>query len=189
MINLSEDLLIGSGQERDCYLHPSNLSRCIKISVRPPKKIRRAQQPRDKYYYQYLLKRDISWLHLAKFYGSIETNLGEGLVFEVPRDSNGSISNSLQHYIEKSLISQEELELHLTKLREYIYKEAILVCDLAPENILLNIKEEKKLIIIDGIGRRNFLKTSAHIKTLARTRLDNHWKRLLFRISELNVKA
>ena len=94
MLTLESSALIGRGLRRECYFHPEDENKCIKVVVSGDHKETRREQS----YYRLLEKRNISWRMLARFYGNVDTNLGEGAVFDLIRDYNGEISKTLGHY-------------------------------------------------------------------------------------------
>ena len=61
-------------------------NRCVKIVVTGNHK----ETLREQSYYRLLSKRNISWSMLVQFYGNVETNRGEGAVFELVRDSTAT---------------------------------------------------------------------------------------------------
>ena len=91
MLKLEPSALFGRGLRRECYFHPEDETKCIKIVVDGDHK----ETVREQSYYRLLEKRNISWRMLARFYGNVETNRGEGAVFELIRDYNGEVSKTL----------------------------------------------------------------------------------------------
>ena len=62
---------------------------------------------------------------LARFYGNIETNRGEGAVFELIRDHNGEVSKTLEHYFSannKTDLNYQDLSQALPLLKQYLLK-------------------------------------------------------------------
>jgi len=93
---LPADLLLAIGNNRRCYYHPDDRNLCVKV-VHPD--IGEKVNNREKKYYQLLQKRDISWDRLARYQGAVATDQGEGLVFDVVRDYDGSIAKTVDHYL------------------------------------------------------------------------------------------
>ena len=94
MLKLESSALLGRGLRRECYFHPEDENKCIKVVVAGDHK----ETVREQSYYRLLERRNIAWRMLARFYGNVETNLGEGAVFELIRDYNGEVSKTLVHY-------------------------------------------------------------------------------------------
>jgi hypothetical protein len=90
--------------------------------------------------------------HVPKFYGECDTNLGLGLMYEIIKDSDGSISKTLGEYIKNEGIS-EELIIAVEKLKKYCYKNEILINDLSLSCICVKRGPKGiKLYICDGFG-------------------------------------
>ena len=70
MLTLKSSSLIGKGLRRECYFHPEDETKCIKVIVAGDHK----ETLREQSYYRLLEKRHISWEMLARFYGNVETN-------------------------------------------------------------------------------------------------------------------
>jgi len=177
MINLNLQELIACGDNRKCYLHANNKNLCIKVLHNDkPIKI----QLREKQYYNSLIKRKVSWDRLSKMTQVIKTNQGIGLIFEVVRDFDGQISQSLDYYLQlndpqlNKVIIQE-----IEKLKDYLYREAIVFRDLITLNILLQKINANtyKAIIIDGIGHNDFIPICNYSKTFSRRKIIRIWNR------------
>lgn len=72
MITLSPETMIGKGLHRECFIHPNDKSKCIKVVFYGNQQETRREQS----YYKFLEKRRTPWDMLPKFHGNIETNLG-----------------------------------------------------------------------------------------------------------------
>ena len=80
--------MIGKGLHRECFIHPEDINKCIKVVVNGNQQ----ETEREQSYYKFLQKKKIAWDMLPKFYGNIETNMGLGAVFDLIRDHNGQVS-------------------------------------------------------------------------------------------------
>ena len=78
LLNLTE--LIGSGNERDCFIHPDNPKYCVKVTK--PGVVGRRQNEIDMAYFEVLKRRNISSPHIPACHGWVETNRGKGIVVE-----------------------------------------------------------------------------------------------------------
>ncbi|MFA5502104.1 MAG: YrbL family protein [Sulfurovaceae bacterium] len=153
-LTLSEDLLLGEGMGRKCYIYPGDNDLCIKI---PLKRAKRSAQ-REINYLRRLHKRGKSFDMIADYKGDIVTNIGRGNLYELVRDYDGNISKNLEYYfsLNDKTITSKMTEL-IENLREYLIKEYILFSDLDMDNILVKKENEfdYKLVVIDGIGDNN----------------------------------
>jgi len=173
MIELSDKYLIDVGTNRACYEHPNDQNKCIKIVISGNNK----ESKQEIKYYKYLIKKNIAWKHIARYYGLIETNLGIGEVVELIRDFDGNISKPLSYYIIKnSLIESNILESLLVNLKNYLFQEKIIVKDLNVVNIVYKkvTHDDSILVIIDGLNNSFSIKNNINyfkVKTI-----KNIWK-------------
>ncbi len=173
-IALDDNLFLGEGTSRKCYMHPSDKSLCIKIPTQ--KGVRSAK--REVNYLKRLHRRGVSLQMISDYKGEINTNLGRGYLFELIRDSDAQISKSLEYYLS---INDEVIKAQIVKniedLREYLLKEYILFSDLDVDNIL--VKREKngtlKFVIIDGVGDNNQIPFLEFLKPLGLKRSARKW--------------
>ncbi|MCT7512591.1 PhoP regulatory network YrbL family protein [Aliarcobacter cryaerophilus] len=178
-IVLTKELFFASGGERDCYVHPDNNKKLIKIEQNNKT---RNQNELEFLYYNYLEKNKISQEHIAKCYGYVDTNLGKGLVFEKIVNYNGTEALSFSDVISKNLLSDsKELEL-IEELKNYIFSNNILFVDVGFFNILCQEveKDKFKLIIIDGLGgRRVGFKFNLYLKSslFTKYKIKKQWKK------------
>jgi len=151
-VALNKEVLIGKGTRRSCYQHPDDDSLCIKISTGTPNSIK--QQDRECHYYCTMEKRGVDFSHLARYEGSIETNLGTGHLYECIKDHDGSYSKSLNHYLRNNKAPQAELMQQFASLEGYLLDQGIIFYDLNGGNIICqkDAQAELRLVMIDGIG-------------------------------------
>jgi hypothetical protein len=178
MLTLESSSLIGRGLRRECYFHPVDENKCVKIVVAGDHK----ETVREQSYYRLLEKRAISWRMLARFHGNIETNRGKGAVFELIRDYNGTVSKTLEQYLsvinEKNL-NYRELSRALPLLKQYLLKWKIVTMSLKPQNIVYKkINEfERVLVVIDNIGNSDFIPICNYVDRMAIRKIRRKWQR------------
>jgi len=178
MIELDKNLLIGKGWHRECYQHPENPNLCIKVVVNGSPK----ESLRELAYYKQLTKRNISWSLLPRYLGNVKTVLGEGAVFEIIRDHDDEISQSLTAFLEDpQLLSEnhEAVSAALIRLREYMLSQRIISMTIKPKNILLQRvgEQEFNAYVIDNIGNAEFFPVSSYIPICAKKKILRRWKR------------
>jgi hypothetical protein len=152
-IVLNDKYLISVGTNRACYTHPNDKLKCIKVNISDNLK----ETEREIRYYRYLQKKDVSWDMLAKFHGTIQTNIGEGEVVELVRDFDGNVSKQLGYSL-KNNKNKEYIISQIEILRKYLIDERIVVKDLNTANIVYQQYTEKtgRLVIIDGLNNKVF---------------------------------
>lgn len=177
-IIIDPSLFVGRGAQRECYIHPHNPGLCLKITVRTRSKWRE-QNPREYRYYRSLEARGIDWSRIARCYGWAATDKGDALVFQLVATDNGEVCKDLQFYLDRGLLDVEEILHELNMLKEWLLGNAVIICDLKPANIVYHPERPRgqRLIFIDGVNNRNFLKLANVIKPLARSKMKRVWKR------------
>jgi len=171
-LHLDESLLIGAGSHRKCYQHPSNPALCIKITINSSC-TRRHQNPREYAYYQLLEKRGIDWRRIARCHGWVQTNLGRGLMFDHIRGPDGQTLPNLEEQLKQGILNHEMLRHELWQLREWLIRNAVIVCDLQLANMVLipQRRPGEKLVLVDGVNNRNLIKIANYLPPLARSKM------------------
>lgn len=178
IIELDPHALVGKGLHRECFVHPGDPMRCIKIVVSGSGN----ENHREQSYYAELANKGISWELLPRFYGLVETNLGEGAVFDLIRDYDGRISLTLRHYLSSAQLTsvhQEALKDALQALKSYLLAHRIITMTLKPKNILFQMSsaETGKLVIVDNIGNSDFIPLVKFSRRLAKWKILRKWRR------------
>jgi len=178
MLTLASSSLIGRGLRRECYFHPEDENKCIKIVVAGDHK----ETVREQSYYRLLEKRNISWKMLARFYGNIETNRGEGAVFELIRDHNEEVSKTLEQYFSannETDLNYQDLSQALPLLKQYLLKWKIVTMSLKPQNIVYQKihPTQGKLVVIDNIGNSDFIPICNYVDRMAIRKIRRKWQR------------
>jgi hypothetical protein len=181
MILLKNATPIGKGTNRSCYLHPNDSSKCIKVTHSGDI----SETKREVFYYKFLKKQKISWKHIAQYYGAIKTDLGRGDVFELIRDYDGKISQTLTYYVQdeaKTKLITNPFIL-IDELKNYCLENKIIIKDLNSNNLICQRihKNKYKLIIIDGLSNPKrlffFNKFNIYFKTV-HTKSWNHFYKI-----------
>ena len=171
---------LAEGRERRCYLHPQDPGKVVKI----PKGTETSQTRRELDFYRGLQKRAFTdYSHLPRFYGTVETNLGQGLVIELIRDHDGQISRSLNWYIDSGF-TRDEVEAHFRRLKAYLLENLVIFNhDLTSGNMLLRkaADDTGKLVIIDGLGDVVTIPWFNRIPSHVRAKIERRWNRLVTR--------
>ena len=182
MIHIDPATMIGKGSDRACYDHPDDPKKCIKITHTADNK----QSQNDLKCYTRLAKQNISWEMLARFYGTVETDMGEGLVFEKVLDFDGSTSKDLNYYLksDKQMRAISDLLGLLKALYRYLLTEKIVFRDLNADNILYQriTETEGKFMIIDGVGTSVLIPLEKYSDFFARRKIERKWEKLIERL-------
>jgi len=177
VIELNDELLISQGRNRRCYQHPEFSDRCIKVlhDDSPLK-----TQQRETRYFKKLTRRGVSWEMVVPLLDEVETNLGDGVVFELLRDADGDISRTLDYYI-----CQDKPELNnwivteIEHLKQYLLDQNIIFRDLNPLNILVQEVQagSLRLMVIDGIGHNDYIPLCDFSKNYGGKKIKRTWNR------------
>ena len=178
MIEIDTHAMIGKGLHRECFVHPEDSNLCVKIVVAGNSDENR----REASYYARLERRGVSWEMLPRFHGLVQTNLGEGAIFDLVRDYDGPVSHTLAHYLASKRLTAEHatvLRTALVNLKDYLLQNRIITMTLKPKNILFQqyAAGEGRLVIVDNIGNSDFIPLANHSKWLARRKIQRKWRR------------
>ena len=175
MITLQNKHFINEGFFQKCYVHPDNDKLCLKIvkdsNPNDPRVIREIK------YYHKIQRRNKSMPYLAKYHGQIKTNLGEAYVFDLIRDeTTNNVSLTMYDYLfmENSSITDNQFLNELERLKKIMIKQKVIVRDLTGKNVCCRILKNNsfELIIIDGIGHRDFIPFVDWFRAFAKRKIN-----------------
>ncbi len=188
MLKLNELDYIAKGAERRCYKHPDDEDKLVKVEYISYKD--RNQNAIEKAYYSYLEKRKVSYRHITKFYGTINTNYGLGLIFEYVKNFDNTTPKTFENIIREKQIPKKEIDSLLSRLRIYLEENGIVFGDPVLSNLVFQkIAPSKfRLVIVDGLGARRVglrFWLQMHSSIYNKLRIRKQWKKLMNRYSEL----
>ena len=161
LLNKEEDY-IAEGMYQVCYRHPENKKICIKIS-KPNAVIPRVEKEL-KYYKQLNKRKRLKNRNsfFAKYLKTIDTNLGVGLSYDFITDEvSGEVSKTLEYYLlhPEAKMSIEILQQKYEGLIASLIDCKVMAVDLWARNICCQrmMDGDIRLVIIDGLGHRDFL--------------------------------
>ncbi len=184
-IQISEtDHLIASGAYCRCYEHPENPDLCLKITTDNPKSVKRFKA--DLAYFRTLHRIQTDLSMIADYVAPCTTNLGPAHLFECVRDHDGTVSNTLEHYLKTQPEHLDAFFHALQDLGQYLQKNQILVSDLHGRNILLQRSADHALtpIVIDGLGERVAIPILNLFDSLVDAKIVRRWNRFLDKLQE-----
>lgn len=170
--------MVGKGLHRECFVHPEDPGLCIKVVVAGSINENR----REAEYYAHLESRGVSWEMLPRFHGLVQTNLGEGAVFDLVRDHDGRNSHTLAHYLASAGLTlqyQDSLREAMARLASYLLENRVITMTLKPKNILFRQEVEGggTLVIVDNVGNSDFIPLANHSSWFARRKIRRRWRR------------
>lgn len=167
---------IGRGNERKCFIHPDDKTKAIKVSYERDKGRSKQSDIEIKYYKQLQKRKNMSWVHLPQFYGEVETDQGKGFVVELIYDYDGSISKSLEYYMNENGVEPYKKELE--RYKEYFLQYGVIFnYGMMPKNILRRrtSEAESELVLIDGLGEVSFIEFPNRFLYFARKKILRRW--------------
>lgn len=148
------------GSKRSCYVHPSNHNLCIKVLSNTCDKhdgIVAQQLEVDDYSVLQRCERSALFDRIPRFEGTVETDLGLGIVSQLLRDVDGEISQNLAKLLQKQGLTPELVKA-IEKLKQWLHEQHLLTRDTGPHNIVaVRVANSKwHLVIIEGWINRKF---------------------------------
>ena len=204
MIDLSNATPFAEGGNRKCFVHPNNKDRCLKV-IHPGivekikkskpwyKKLRSSDSFDDNlreqaaYNQKALRKKDQDlWIHLAKWYGMIETNIGMASETELVRNGE-EIAETLESYLFREGLTNE-INMAIENFHLWLRKHLIFTKNLIPHNLVLYKKDSQMIIkIVDGLGSQAFLPLPNYSNFFAKRyierRIELMWSRIHWDLS------
>lgn len=194
MIKLSDRRPFAGGTKRDCYFHPEDENKIIKVI--PPGKspeklhsqklwLRRVLQSPETFNanrtesekFEKLQKKlgDLQEMlpHLVAYFGKVETDLGEGLVFQAIKNYDGSVSENVEDASETGGYNKATM-LEALKAFAVNKHDAVIFNDVGKSNIVVQVLKADhssyKFWIVDGINCGPIIPISEYSKLYASAR-------------------
>jgi len=187
MIRLDDNLLIGRGTLRACYLHPENSALIIKVGLADRAGGEDANR-KEFLSYRNIRQRHATLDHVSHCHGFVDTDRGEGLVCDCIRDSGGEIARTLWDIVvyDDACDIANILEA-AGVLCDYLIANDLFLFDINLKNIVLRKGREDdwRAYAIDLKGpfdNKEFLQLSSRITFLGRRKLKRRATQLLDRI-------
>ncbi len=176
-LHLQDEDFLFQGDNRACYVHPHDDNSCVKIlHAGRHKKV----QQRELRYFNSLYRRKADMSKVARLLEVCPTNKGEGVVFELIRDFDGSISKTVHDYLIQNKPEYDAMLVDkIAELKAYLYTEAIVFRDLITLNMLIQRKSatDFSIVVVDGIGHDDFIPICNISKRLARKKIIRMWNK------------
>ncbi|MFV0263599.1 MAG: YrbL family protein [Kluyvera sp.] len=176
MIVLSDREPLGKGAHRACYENPANKEQCIKIvynyNTGGAKEI-----VRELKYYKRLSKKMRDWSILPRYHGVVETDIGQGYVYDIIRDYDGRVSKPLSTFIQEGN-DIKSISYALNELEQSIYQNQLITMTIKPQNILCQTHScgKIKLVIVDNIGEAIFIPLARLSKKICIYKQKKKWR-------------
>lgn len=145
-----------AGWTRQCFVHPDEPTRCIKIT-RPDAT---DDDNQTEWQYRQSLHRrgvPIAAAGLTRCYGWIRTDRGPGLQFDLIREPDGRIASSVDAWLATNGRRRPALSDAFTDLRRRMADHRIIMRDARLSNVVVQSKADGsiELWVVDGLGDRD----------------------------------
>lgn len=183
---LTEGLFLGQGLHKATYIHPENFNLCVKVPFV-------ANDAELKHELAYRKARQLKHLEssaLTGYYGSVDTNIGKGYVFERIFDNETEKPSKTMEDIfnrenNKVIIGQkadiELIKYILKDLHMHIFDDKIITNDTTLFNFLIQYNGKSAwpcVRIIDNIGSPVAIPLLYYFDSLAQSHIRRYWQRL-----------
>ena len=179
MVELHNDMQISKGASRRCYRHPTDPGKCIKVYRASSKNALDGNEYELSVYAD--LKEKLNGFIVDYDAELIRTDQGPGLVCELLRDEDGSISGSLKTYRTRHAIGPD-LRQQLDQFFELLFTEGLYFYDFNLKNFIVqktSTGEHLKYIDIKGYQRaKSWIKTEHALPFMARQKMKRRMKKL-----------
>ena len=142
----------GVGGYRHCYVHPTDENLCVKVVARDDATCR-IHQKFDIDSYVFLRKRGAEALfdRIPEVKGVVNTDLGVGIVMQLCRDADGSVSRSLVELVRDRGLTPS-LAVAIGELKCWLRTHRLFTQDTGPHNVIAvhRDKSDWKLMIAEG---------------------------------------
>lgn len=178
---LSAKLFVAKGVHKAVYRHPSNTRYCIKVTFT----FRDTDIERELLYRKALKIRNKKPSLLPEYFGSVETNLGPGHVFEYIVDYDNQPSLELKSVFEKNLDVREIFRvtpLEFVRIfRDMLLAQKIVVSDVDPSNFMVQRISADRFTfkVVDNIGSPVMVPLAYYFDFVAERRIAKYWNRFI----------
>ena len=170
VIYLDDEFLLGIGDNRSCYAFPFRPDRCIKVEKKwntglynsPKQRVKRtfmrwladfsSNREEARFYLNKVQKLGGNLLlHLPHCYGTVQTNLGQGLVFERIRNNDGGYSKQIDIFLKENQKEVDRVLLLIDDLLTHLLGAGHSLFAWNAENLLVKLDPimGDRLVVID----------------------------------------
>lgn len=180
ILKLTEALLLGAGGHQATYIHPNDPTKCVKIAFDPndgdvKKELRYRRTCEEKLARSKLV---------TKYYGTVETDRGIGLVFERVIDFDGRASLDLKDFLSREPVERSR-EILLDFKKDFL-EEGIAIVDTDITNFMVQRLASGRLQmrIVDNIGTPVLIPLVYWSEFIARRKARRVWNKLVVWLKE-----
>lgn len=180
-IDLTEELYIAKGAHKAAYIDPRDERRCVKVLFRADD----IDLQRELAYRRCLRSRGRELAMLPAYYGTVETNLGTGYVFERVLDYLGQPCPTVEDVFRAAALKPrpEQVRSVLECFRRQFLQENVITTNMEAVNFMVQRlgpgEGELSIRVIDNIGTRVLIPIVCYVEYLAHRHALKYWQRFL----------
>jgi hypothetical protein len=193
LIRLDDSLLIDQGRTRDCYLHPGNPERVVKVPAGGTQKNHRSNI-KELLGYQALMRDQIDLTGISHCYGFVSTSRGTGLECDCIRDDDGAVSRTIWDIV----VNSDECDVAYIQsvtqdFCQMLTQRDTRLFDLNLKNIVLKRRKSGvyEPVTVDLKGRfdnQETIPVSSYVSFFAKRKMARRSRQLIERISDFREK-
>lgn len=181
ILDLTHAKLIGQGTHKKCFVHPQDPSRCVKVAYNELGK--RDLNREVKYLSGGYRRKHVSTI-LPRFYGTVQTSLGEGYVVDFLKNADDTPCLSLKTWLETAQENSQLdplIDLAMQMLKRKIREEQVLSLAIYPENILFQKDNagNYRPFLVNDLGNAARIPLAYWLSGIRLRSIDKRWKEFL----------
>ncbi len=180
ILEIRQELFIGAGGHQATYIHPVDKTKCVKIPHTPDD-----GDVRKEMRYRKMCARKLENSRLVtEFFGTVETNLGLGYVFERVLDFNGKTSKDLKDFLPQTAPDTQTLQRIWTILLNFksdFLRENIAIVDTDITNFMVQepAPGSYRVRIVDNIGTPVLIPLVYWFEFAAAWKAKRYWNKIV----------
>ena len=185
ILEITAELFIGEGGHQATYIHPLDKTKCVKIPHDPED----GDVKKELRYRRMCAKKLERSRLVTEYFGTIETNMGLGYVFERVLDFDGKTSKDLKDFLPKTKPDAKTLQRIWTTL--FIFKsdflrENIAIVDTDITNFMVQepTPGAYRVRIVDNIGTPVLIPLVYWFEFAAAWKAKRYWNRIVDWLAE-----
>lgn len=180
VLKINEEWFIGSGGHQATYIHPIDQTKCIKIPHTPDDGDLKKEMR-----YRRMCAGKLSRSKLVtEYFGTVDTNLGLGYVFERVIDYDGKTSLDMKKFLPKTKPDAKTLQRIWTVLLNFksdFLRENIAIVDTDIENFMVQetAPGAYRVRIVDNIGTPVLIPLVYWFDFVAAWKAKRYWNKIV----------
>ena len=180
ILEITAELFIGEGGHQATYIHPLDKTKCVKIPHDPED----GDVKKELRYRRMCAKKLERSRLVTEYFGTIETNMGLGYVFERVLDFDGKTSKDLKDFLPKTRPDSQTLQKIWTVLLNFksdFLRENIAIVDTDITNFMVQepAPGSYRVRIVDNIGTPVLIPLVYWFEFAAAWKAKRYWNRIV----------